>query len=260
MARAPLRSKRAPRRRRIARIPRVGLKSRLANSEFASMSQTLALPNDMMNIVYRLDDINLSQFDRAVQVARAYQYFRISKIELQFKPFMDTFTNGTGQSLPYLYYMLLKGDNIDAGTFNQLRDAGAKPIRFDDRTRKVVFKPRVLQGVIGEDSLLPGNPPLTAWSIAKTSPWLATSYLPASQALAWTPSTVPHKGLLYGVQEDFSTVTQYYEVSITAHFQFKKPLTLLVAGDTHSSTVKVVIDKEDVPPVSKEPPVLMVEG
>ncbi len=220
----------------------MGLKRGLANSEFASMKQTIALSNDQMNTIFKLEDISLSAFDRAVQVARAYQYFRMTKVEVQFKPFVDTFTNATTQSVPYLYYMVIKNDAVDLTSFNQLRDAGAKPVRFDDRTKVVRWKPSVQNQVIGEDAL--GIPTVTAWSEWKTSPWLSTSSQPATDSIIWQPSKVPHKGLIYGVQEDFSTVTQYYEVTITAHFQFKKPLgmTGIVAGST--VVAKPIRDKD----------------
>lgn len=242
-------AKKAPRTRRprVARrrvIRRAG--RNLAKSEFASMKQTISLVNDQMNVVYRLDNITLSDFDRAVQVARAYQYYKISKVELLFKPFADTFTNSTSQSVPYLHYLIIKGDNMDAGTFNQLRDAGAKPIRFDDKTIVRSWKPAVLQANVGEDQNIPGPPPYTNFAIARTSPWLATNYNPGEQSLAWQPSKVPHKGILYGVQQDYSVLTQYYDVTITAHFQFKKPQTL----DTNTpvaSTQKSLMEKGEVP-------------
>jgi len=214
--------------------------------EWASLKQTIALPNDTMNTVYRLDDVNLSQFDRATQVARAYQYYRIKKISLQFKPFMDTFSNGAAQSVPYLYYLLMKGDNIDTGTFNSLRDAGAKPIRFDERTVNVSWAPFVQQAIIGQDSVLPGPPPFTVFGMSKRSPWLSTTLLPAEQSVLWQPSNVPHKGILYGVQEDASTITQYYEVTITVEFQFKKPNPFTNTGV--AATAKPVVDKDAVPP------------
>lgn len=234
-------------KKRVA-VKRVQKRRLPVKSEYASMSQTLSLVNDPMNTIYRVDNINLSRFDRAVQVARAYQYFRITNVEFQFKPFMDTYTDSSVQSLPYLYYLIMKGDNQDIGSFNLLRDAGAKPIRFDDKTIKVKFKPSVLNGVIGEDTQ-GGNPQLTAWAESRTSPWLATSYLPASESTVWSPSFVPHKGLIYGVQQDASTVTKYYEVTVTVHFEFKKP-SVQSPSPFAPSVHKELIDKDEPVPVT----------
>lgn len=245
-------SKRAPRRRRGGPRRRLGLKRGLANSEFASMKQTISLSNDQFNTVYKLEDISLSAFDRAVQVARAYQYFRMTKVEVQFKPFVDTFTNSTTQSVPYLYYLIIKNDATDTSTFNQMRDAGAKPVRFDDRTKVIRWKPAVQNQVIGEDVL--GAPTVTAWAESRISPWLSTSYQPATDSILWSPSKVPHKGLMYGVQEDFSTVTQYYEVTITAHFQFKKPLGMTAIVPGAAVVGKPIRDKEEAAEAAALPP------
>lgn len=239
-ARRPYGRRRKYGKRRMAR--------RGEQAQWATVTQTLSLQNDSMNTVFRLDDINLSQFDRATQVARAYQYFRIKKVHMTFKPFMDTYTNGAAQSVPYLYYLLMKGDNLDAGTFGSLRDAGAKPIRFDDKSITVSWVPYVQQAVIGQDTILPGPPPLQTFSMSKRAPWLSTTVLPAEQSLLWQPSTVPHKGILYGVQEDASTITQYYECTLTVEFQFKKANPFINPTQQVPSVPKLVIDKEDVPP------------
>lgn len=240
------RSKRAPMRRRpLVRRRRPVRRAPPATTEFASAKQTISLAQDQMNTVFRFDDVNLAQFDRMVAIAKCYQYFRMTKIEMKFQPLMDTFTDSTAQSVPYFYHLITKGDNLDAGTFNKLRDAGAKPIRFDEKTINVNWRPAVLRGVIGEDTTLPVNPSVIGWSEAKISPWLSTAFQPASQALTWTPSAVPHKGLLYGVEQQNSVETKYYSVSITAHFQFKKPATYATLGADIPSTPKRVIDRED---------------
>nr|ALE29662.1 coat protein [Lake Sarah-associated circular virus-20] len=243
MAKRAFKPRRQP--RRVPRAPR--LRRARPTVEFASAKQTIALAQDAMNQVFRLDNIALAQFDRMVNIAKCYQYFRMTKVELKFTPQMDTFTDSNVQSIPYLYYLITKGDNLDAGTFNKLRDAGAKAIRFDDKSINVNWRPAVLRGVIGEDTNAPVNPAFTAWAEAKTSPWLATSYLPAAQSIVWSPSAVPHKGILYGVEQDSSIDTKYYALTLTAHFQFKKPQTYSTTGVIDpGATVKQVIDKGDV--------------
>lgn len=242
MVRAPLKSKRAPRRRFAAPRRRLGLRRRLATPEWASAKQTLSLPQDAMNIVYRMDNTTLASFDRLSNIAKNYQYYRITKIDIMFQPLMDTYTDSNVQSVPYLHKLLMKGDALDAGTFNKLRDAGAKPIRFDDKTVKVSFRPFVQNAtIIQEDNIGNATP---GWSQSKVSPWLATSYNPTAQNLTWAPSQVPHKGILYGVEQDNSLETKYYNTTITVHAQFKKPLTFGTAGvQDPGATVKVIRDK-----------------
>lgn len=243
MPRAP-RKKSAPRRRRVLR-PRRRV-PRAPAAQWAAASQTISLTPDAMNQVFRLDDVNLKQFDRLSAIGQCYQFFRFNRVEVKFKPLMDTFTDSQVQSVPYLHYLIMKGDTIDTGSFNKLRDAGAKPIRFDDKTITVNYKPAVLRGVIGEDTQNATNPSLTAWAEHKSSPWLATTYLPASESIAWQPSMVPHKGILYGVEMDNSQSTKYYDVTVTVYAEYKKPIGYGTSGADVSANQRPVIDKADV--------------
>lgn len=220
------------------------------NSEFASAKQTLALPNDTTNTVFRLNSICLAQFDRLAALGRCYQFFRITKIEMKFTPYADTFAQGNIASVPYLYYVINKSDTIDAGTFNKLRDAGAKAIRFDDKSVNVVWKPAVSNLTIGQQPVA-GPPVTTAWASYRTSPWLSTDENPADGSLAWNPSTVPHKGLLYGVEQDYTAGELAYGVSVTVHAQFKKPLTYETNPQVAEvgSTSKEVVAKAE--PIAK---------
>lgn len=197
--------------------------------EFASAKQTVPLGNDDANNIYRIDDINLKAFDRLVQIARGYQLFRITKVEMKFKPQQDTFFNATGTgntgSVPYFYYLINKSDTLNSVTngFNGLMDAGAKPIRFDDKTITVKWRPTVAQGVALSETNITTN-----FATYRTSPWLSTNanvMLPGGST-TWDASTVPHLGIMYGVNQDFlgSQVLQY-DVDITVYCQFKKPLT-----------------------------------
>jgi len=231
---------------------RKGRKPRRNNAiEYASAKQTIALGNDPVNGVFRLDDVNLSSFDRCVQIARAYQYFRIKKIEYKFKPLADTFygpnpTPSTPwQSVPQLYWLIMKSDTLNANVngFDGLRDAGAKSVRFDDKQIVVRWRPTVAQGV----SLSEANN-TTSYASYRTSPWLSTNknvMLPGG-ITTWAPSEVPHLGLLYGVQQDYQTTDILpYGVEITVHMDFKKPLQLTVDASLPPATKKEVIPKSD---------------
>lgn len=241
------RMRRGGRRRAFASAKRLG------KSEFASAKQTIDMPADMVNIVYHLNDINLSQFDRLLTLGRCYQYFRFTKIEVKFKPFSDTYIQQNNASVPNLYYVVNKSDTLDIGTFNQMKDAGAKARRFDDRNITVSWKPVVSQGVINEQTATGVLPTAVAWASYRTSPWLSTDASPSDGTVAWNPSTVPHKGLLYGVEQDVTAQAQAYGIEVTVHAQFKKPLTMLPLGGVYHAPVrKIVQDKTELatnPPV-----------
>lgn len=209
--------------------------------EVASVSQTLQLGNDTTGVINQLEDINLSQFDRAVQVAQAYQYYRIKKVMMKFKPFYDTFqlrdiTQPDG-SVPYFYSRVDKGDVLNATSFNMLRDSGCKPRRFDEKTITVSWKPSILQYV--QSSTNPTDPP--SFNLSRTSPWLGTNLASGSTSTGWVASSLRHNGIIYGVEQGITGTPGFpYGVEITVHFEFKKPLVFKGVDDTSVAVIKEV--------------------
>lgn len=202
------------------------------------------MPADMINLVYHLNDVNLSQFDRLTTLGRCYQFFRFTKIEVRFKPFSDTFIQQNNASVPNLYYVINKSDTLDCGTFNQLKDAGAKARRFDDKTIVVAWKPAVANGVINEQTATGILPTAVAWASYRTSPWLSTDASPADGTVAWNPSTVPHKGLLYGVEQDITASAYSFGIELTVHAEFKKPLTMLPLGEVYQAPTRKIVQEK----------------
>lgn len=227
--------------------------TRKARMEFATAKQTLQLSDDTANTIYKFDQTSLSNFDRMTAIAKNYQYFRITKLEMKFKPFSDTYIPGTGgavqgASIPYFYSLINKGNVLNVASFNSLRDAGAKPRRFDDKTISVAWKPAVLVGVQDYSSVGPANN--TMFNMKKISPWLSTNLNAGLRSPTWTPSTVDHCGILYGVEQDNagSTGQIEYGVEVTAYFQFKGPLNAPGVGEELEATTKLCVAKEEVKP------------
>jgi len=244
-----VKSKTATRRPRRVMRRRQGKRATVV-SEFAGAKQTIELPDDVLNSPFELSDINLSQFDRLTNIAKNYQYFRFTKIHMRFKPAQDTFV-ANGERVPYLYYLINKAENLNifAGAlgFNQLRDAGSKAIRFDDKTINVSWKPRV-PAVTAADS---SNVPTLSYAMAtRVSPWLPTNGAANTDPVGWVASTVPHKGILYGVEANTLMGERTYSVELTVECQFKKPSSIVPAGDYQPAPTKKVIAKEEVPLVS----------
>lgn len=205
-------------------------------SEWASLTESVDLTNItglayQMNgpapgQVYGLNGTQLSQFiSRAVPTAQSYQHYRIKRIMLEFKPQYDTFlpdvgAAGTGFLVPNFYYTINKSGSIPSTvSTNGLIAMGAKPIRFDDKTIKVAWRPSVLQenaGVLGD-----------VGSGYKVSPWLSTN-ANANAPGQFQPSSVNHLGIYWNVVRPGTlpagVAELSYSVQITAEFQFKKPL------------------------------------
>lgn len=183
-------------------------------------------------------NFSLSSCDRAVQVARAYQLYRIKKIEVIVRPLFDTWMvpgalpSGT---IPYLYYLIDKGYNTTSAltTFNSMRDAGCKPIRLDDRSIKISFSPCVATAVY-DSGVNPSNALQGYYGKPVKSPWLQTNINAGvtgsgSPFAEWAPSSVDHRGIVIGAEQLIQGANNYAQYSMTfkVHFQFKKPNTAI---------------------------------
>lgn len=207
-------------------------------AEWASCTESVALSNITglaynMNQMYGLNGTQLGQFiSRAVPIAQAYQHYRIKRILLEYKPQVDTFfpdvgATGTGFLVPNMFYMINKSGSIPANpNVDNLRAMGAKPIRFDERTIKVAWRPSVLQenaGVLGD-----------VGSGYKISPWLSTNANANAPGL-WQPSSVNHLGIYWIVSRPGTlpagVAELTYDIQITVEFQFKKPLVKVVSSN-----------------------------
>lgn len=121
-----------------------------------------------------------------------------------------------------------------------MREAGAKPIRFDEKTVTVSFKPCV--SLLVQD----GAQPITFGAgLRRTSPWISTNDLAGAESTVWQASTVEHKGLVYGV-EALTNVNRTYGTEITVFVEFKKPLSTYAPRGTEKL---VEVSKKTVTPL-----------
>lgn len=210
--------KRGGKGRRGAKGRRPARRNNMQTPEMASLSVTRTFTptaggNFLTNNPYSLENISLSQFDRAVNVAKAYQFYRISGCKLTIKVPFDTYqiaviTNNS-YTKPDLYYMIDKAGVLGAATtLEQLKQMGARPRACDNKPTSISWRPSVLT----ETDTLAG----AMASQYKISPWLNTS-----------SQTVFHRGVFWFMDQLFSSVpatNQPYTCELEVQFQFKKPL------------------------------------
>lgn len=174
-----------------------------------SVKTTLTPPaggNFAGNQMYSLMNTTLAQFDRAVNVSKAYQFYRIKKIKLTYLFPYDTFQAGVGgSSRPNMFFMLDKSGSINPlVTLAGLKQMGARPKAVDNKPTSIQWTPTVLT----EDQTLVGALPAQY----KISPWLSTSV-----------PNVTHLGVYWYLDQLFAGGTQY-QVECEVQFEFKKPL------------------------------------
>jgi len=171
------------------------------------------------NTLYSLMNTQLLDFPRAVQVAAAFQHYRIKKVTLTFKPSFDTFTNGGVSSKPNLYHMIDKSGSIPTNsTLEGLKQMGAKPRQLDEKNLTVSWRPSVLESVMVASGGA-GGPTSSKYNI---SPWLTTTADNVSPG-AFSASGVDHLGCYWYLDQLVAGGYQY-TIEVEVQFQFKKPL------------------------------------
>ena len=178
------------RKARKTRVPRsLGMRSR----DIASCSDTLALSSIMPNTPYSLVNIALTNSIRAKTIAQGYQFYRIARVDVQWKPQFDTFTAGGTSSAPNLYYMVDKANTFPFNaTVDTLKQAGAKPVRLDERIITRSFKPAVHVG--SDDNNGGAAPVLETAALIKVSPWITTNANAGQGTTLWAPNSVDFFG------------------------------------------------------------------
>jgi len=204
-----------------------GLKAYAVRSETYSLALTAGAILD-----YR--DLTLADLSVSKQIAQFYALYRITSVQMRFKPNTDTYiataTPSPAAQLPYLNYIIDRTAsipvNINAASFEQL---GVKPVRFDDKTIMRSYKPSVLQANVGA-----GVAPLPVLQVGsyKMSPWLPTNAAASDEEVTtFQPSNVEHHGCLFYISKVNVNDQQVYDIDVTITTEFSKPLTELVSSE-----------------------------
>lgn len=228
-----------PRRSRPALAKKRGMRRRYAKKrssnvpDYATASvRTTITPaaggnfqSNIMYSTYQANGVKLSDFPRAVAIAKNYQHFKIKQIKMTLKFSYDTFVQGNAApgagSRPNLYYIIDKSASLTQGTtLEALKQMGARPHVCDNRQFTITWRPGVLTG----DRNVVGVP----YTQYKISPWLATN--PGGDTgLGFVPSTVEHNGVYFYLEQLFGGLTQF-NAEMEVQFAFKKPLYITAAG------------------------------
>lgn len=222
------------------------------------------------NTPYSMMNFGLSNSQRACAVASAYQYYRIKRITIKVKPLYDTFQLGASSTvtLPYLYYMIDRHNTFPANTtVATLKNAGCKPLRLDDKTRTISFKPSVMNVSITQAGS-GSAPTLTGSGTYRVSPWLSTNLNnngggnpnvpPGAPGAVWKPDSTDHQGLILFIEQySVPTPNQVANLEYIVEYEFKKRLWEPPATSTDVTVNQididnlVVIEPENPPPLSQ---------
>lgn len=204
--------------------------------EWASLTETNDFGSLNVGTTYNINDVQLAQFARARSVAQAYQFFRIKKITFKVQPLLDTFASTGNSVVPYLMWVINRAGYAYPGLTDEwFYDNGSKPIRFDDKTITISYRPNVILDAAEAAAPGIGNQA----NLGKRSPWLNTNT--NAYVAAWAPSQVSHTGHVMKISAPASAIQMTYRMVMTAEFEFKKPLALIQPDATQSVSVSELL-------------------
>lgn len=210
--------------------------------DFASISVKRSMTdggnNFVPNRLYSLMNTQLIDYPRAIQVAAAFQHYKIKKVTLTIKPSSDTFIVGGQATKPNLYYMIDKSGAIPTNvSLEGLKNMGAKPFQLDENNRTISWAPSVLESAM----YLPGGAGNSSASKYKISPWLTTTAANVSPG-AFVPSAIDHLGIYWWLDQSITGGYQY-SVEVEVQFEFKKPLINMLTTTNATPCVPAVLNE-----------------
>lgn len=166
--------------------------------------------------MYSMYNLNLTQFPRAALIAKGYQFFRITKVELVYVPQYDTFDANGATRIPNLYWQMDRLKQLQyTNSYKQLERLGAKPHRLDEKMVRTSYKPSVLVGVLDAQALA-----TTQFDNYKISPWLNCRDM--NTIGAWIANGTDHTGIVWYLDAQGANQIPF-RVERRVHFEFKQP-------------------------------------
>lgn len=175
---------------------------------------------------------------RASIVAPAYGLYRVAQIEYKITPRFDTYAANLGQpgipvgdqavEVPKLYWKMNRyGDSPVGFTSLDMLSLGSKPLRLDDKTLTIKYKPNILLANAGAAAVAQDG----GSGQVKITPWLSTDSEAGDNAFAL--STTQHYGHIMYIEAAAAGdgVSTICEIQARVVYEFKNPRIL----ESHAS-------------------------
>lgn len=193
-------------RRRPARRPRRRLQRRKPlgravvkrKSDYARLVEAQQLPviTNAQGLATSVDTFSLGSYQRAMEVAHAYKYYRCAKVEVHFVPYAtQSFTGGgAAAKMPQLYWTIDRVGNMWGPPDEaEMNERGLTPKLFK-KNMKFSYKPNLLQHVQMETNQPAdggGNPLGINVINAVNSIPIFNKWLPTQQSAGFKPGITP---------------------------------------------------------------------
>lgn len=153
----------------------------------------------------------LSDLSRAQVIAREYQQYRITGVEMRFKP---QFTVHQGQgptTLPSIYWLFNKTGSLNTLSASEFEQLGTRQVRFDKGILVRKYKPTITDSAT--NGIMAGS--------YKTSPWL-----PIVNPQTGGLNIPTHYGACFLITKMNPGDATQYDVDVVVHIQYKRPFVL----------------------------------
>lgn len=200
------RKKRVVRKRRYAR-KRVTtrLPNRMTGNYASATEQISIVPT--AGIPYTFTT-RLTDFSRTQAIAKEYQQYRITGIEMRFKPQFTVHQGAGPTTLPSIYWLFNKTGSLNALSASDFEALGTRQVRFDKGILVRKYKPTVTDNATN---------PIMAGSY-KTSPWL-----PIVNPQTGGLNVPTHYGACFLITKMNPADATQYDVDVVVHIQYKRP-------------------------------------
>jgi len=187
-------------------------------TETFSVAVTAGIVNDFT--------LDMTDLVRTQALMSVYQYYRITSVEMRFKPQVDTFPTGQANTLPYLYFQYDKSGSLTGLNAQGFEELGTKAIRFDDKTLVRKWKPSVVTSG-------PTAGAAVATTQFKVSPWLPT------QISGVLNNKVTHYGSIFYISKAAPSDGTIYDVDVIVNVQYRKPQITASTGEANPNPPRI---------------------
>lgn len=150
----------------------------------------------------------LSDLTRSLVIAKEYQQYRITGVEMRFKPVYDTFAALGAASIPSMYWVFNKTGSLASLSAPQFEQLGCRQVRLDDKILVRKYKPTVTDSAT--NGIMAGT--------YKVSPWL-----PIVNPQTGGLNIPTHYGACFLINKMSPADATQYDIDIVVHIQFKRP-------------------------------------
>lgn len=208
------------------------------------------LPNNIYNTAFRIDAVtdegqpDSQRFMRALIVASQYKFYRCSRVEYEYLPAYNTFQDGSGTTVPYLYHVMNRtGEQLPNPPYDNayLQRMGATPMKLTKAIAKS-YKPNTLVGTASTHSIVQATNPSgipggnIRWTFTpKYDEWQSTEFLQPTPNGVESAGGVPLNPAGFGpstyyghyiyIKQDKDAVAEdpVCDLIVKVHWEFKDP-------------------------------------